>query len=252
VQRWALSDLNPLLWPLKSMANLAKANRAPRDNDGPMAITERWTAAMISASWDLYRDLRDASVETVFFRVYAPASLVTTAEDKFASEEPIDARNAGPVQEALSHIEEGDRMAALVRTALLLIKAGTGRRRFSSMKRIRELVGKDVGLIDLPADLARETIREQSYVVEFEPEKALAALPKLLLTQEDRRFTLKLLDRLEGRIEANPKQAALVNKIRRLLGRDRPITERPAEHPATLLKHGVTHRVRDLRHVKPS
>ena len=30
VQRWAVSDINPVLWPLKGMADWAKANRAPR------------------------------------------------------------------------------------------------------------------------------------------------------------------------------------------------------------------------------
>ena len=74
-QRWAVSDLNPFLWPLKGMADMVRANRAPRDNEGPMAAMERWTAAITSASWDLYRDLRDASVENTFFRTYGPASI---------------------------------------------------------------------------------------------------------------------------------------------------------------------------------
>jgi pimeloyl-ACP methyl ester carboxylesterase len=252
-QRWALSDLNPFLWPLKGMADLAKANRAPRDNDGLTAVTERWAAAITSASGDLYRDLRDASVETAFLRTYTAASLVATPEDKVSSEERVDPKSAGPVKEALSHIEEGNRTAAIVRTALLLMKAGTGRRRLSAMKRTRELVGRDVGLLDLPGDVAREIIREQSYIVEFEPKQALAALPKLLPTREDRRLTLDLLDRLESKIEANPKQAALVGEIRHLLGRDGPITRPTDDRSAKLVKHDeVTHRARDTRRTRPS
>jgi Protein of unknown function (DUF3141) len=252
-QRWALSDLNPFLWPLKGMADLVKANRAPRDNDGPTAMAERWAAAITSASGDLYRDLRDASVETAFLRTYTAASLVATPEDKVSSEERVDPKSAGPVKEALSHIEEGNRTAAIVRTALLLMKAGTGRRRLSAMKRTRELVGRDVGLLDLPGDVAREIIREQSYIVEFEPKQALAALPKLLPTREDRRLTLDLLDRLESKIEANPKQAALVGEIRHLLGRDGPITRPTDDRSAKLVKHDeVTHRARDTRRTRPS
>ena len=102
-------------------------------------------------------------------------------------QEPVDVRDTPLVKEALSHIEEGDRTKAIVRTALLLMKAGTGRRRLSAMKRARELVGKDVGLLDMPAEAARGIIREQSYIVDYEPEKALAALPKLLRTADDRR-----------------------------------------------------------------
>src|SRR5918993_809460 len=220
-QRWAVSDLNPFLWPLKGMADMVRANRAPRDNEGPMAAMERWTAAVTSASWDFYRDLRDASVENTFFRIYGSASMGMAAEDKEVdAEESIDARDAPLVKEALTHIEDGDRTKAMVRTALLLLKAGTGRRRLSAMKRARDLVGKDIGLLDMSTEAAREIIREQSYIVDFEPVKALVALPKLLRTSEDRRGLIDLLDRVEGRIEANAKQITLLGELRRLLSEE--------------------------------
>jgi hypothetical protein len=252
-QRWAVSDLNPFLWPLKGMADLMTANRAPRDHEGPGAMTERWAAAVISASLDLYRDLRDATVETAFFRTYGTASLAMTGEEKPA-EQIGAAKGSALVKEALSRIEEGDRTRAIARTALLLMKAGTGRRRLSAMKRVRELVGKDAGLLDLPADLAREIIREQSYIVELAPEQALAALPKLVTTRDDRRFTLGLLDRLEGEIEANPQQRALLGEIRRLLGQDGESTarsiKRRADPPAVLVE--VARRTRNIRNTRPN
>jgi pimeloyl-ACP methyl ester carboxylesterase len=249
-QRWAVSDLNPFLWPLKGLADLARAHRAPRDSEGPMAAMERCAATITSATWDLYRDLRDASVENTFFRTYSAAGLAAPAEAEDASpEKPVDFRGAGPVKEALSHIEEGTRTAAIVRTALLLMKAGTGRRRLSAMKRTRELVGKDVGLIDMPAEAAREIIREQSYIVDFEPERALAALPKLLSTPEDRRITLDLLARLEGKIEANPKQTALLGDIRRLLTPDRPITAKVAAEQSAAYE--AARRAREIRRTRP-
>jgi hypothetical protein len=250
-QRWALSDLNPFLWPLKGMADLARANRAPRDNEGPSAMTERWLAAMTSASWDLYRDLRDAAVENTFFRTYAPASLVATAEDK-GPREMIDAKGTALVKEALSRIAEGDRTSGIVRTALLLIKAGTGQRRLSAMKRVRELVGRDAGLLDMPADAAREIIREQSYIVDLEPEQALATLPRLLKTREDRRLTLDLLDRLESKIEASPQQTALLGEIRRRLAQGEAITVRPTAHLARSVKHEIARRTRNSRRTRPS
>ncbi|RDI58031.1 DUF3141 domain-containing protein [Microvirga subterranea] len=273
VQRWAVSDLNPFLWPLKGMADMAKANRAPRNDDGPMVAMERWAAAMTSASWDLYRDLRDAAVENTFFRTYGPAGIGLAAQGGEAvAEEPADVRNALLVKEALSHIEEGDRTKALVRAALLLMKAGTGRRRLSAMKRTRELVGQDIGLLDMPIEAAREIIREQSYIVDFEPVKALMALPKLLRTPEERRRLLDLLDHVEGRIEANEKQVTLLGEIRRLLAEEEtgdktggkakaePITvtlvERQADGrpvaAAKSAKHGATRRSGDTRRTRAS
>ena len=66
------------------------------------------------------------------------------------------------------------------------------------------------------------------------------ALPKLLRTSEDRRGLLDLLDRVEGRIEANAKQVTLLGEIRRLLSEDgtggeakaEPITVTLAENQA--------------------
>jgi hypothetical protein len=259
-QRWLVSDLNPFLWPLKGMADMVRANRVSRDKDGPMATMERRMATITSASWDFYRDLRDASVENTFFRTYGPISIAMAADVKDpALNDPVDVRSASRIKEALSHIEEGDETKAMVRTALLLMKAGTGRRRLSAMKRARDLVGGDIGLLDLSAEAAREIIREQSYIVDLEPVKALMALPKLLRTSEDRRRMLDLLTRLEGRVEANDKQVTLLDEIRRLLSevdaKGEPITLAPIgsqveEHPDAMTKKrpasraGDSHRTR--------
>jgi len=237
-QRWAVSDLNPFLWPLKGMADMARANRAARDSDGPAVMMERWMAAVTSASWDLYRDLRDAAVENTFFRLYSPASIGKAAEETGPAEEPFDARDAPRVKAALLRIDTGDWTSAVVRAVLLLMKAGTGRRRLSAMRRARELVGKEIGLLDMSAEVAREIIREQSYIVDFEPEKALAALPKLLPTAADRHMLLDLLHRLEGRIEANPKQVALKAEIRRLVT-DHQTAGKAKSEPITVLSSDV-------------
>jgi len=220
-QRWAVSDLNPFLWPLKGMAEMAKANRATRDDDSPAARMERWTAAMTSASWDLYRDLRDAAVENSFFRTYGPAGIgLTAAQSESVVEEPADLRDTPPVKEALARIGEGGRTEAMVRAVLLLMKAGTGRRRLSTMKRARELISQDLGLLDMTTDAARGLIREQSFIVDFEPVRALVALPRLLRNPVDRRSLLDMLDSLKARIEANDKQVSLMGEIRRLLSEE--------------------------------
>jgi pimeloyl-ACP methyl ester carboxylesterase len=262
-QRWALSDLNPFLWPLKGMAEWVKANRAPRSNDEAMSAMERCSAGITSAALDLYRDLRDASAENAFFRTYATTSLGAPVEESVSPGDPIDARGAEPVRDALARIEEGSRTDAMVRAALLLMKIGTGRRRLSAMKRARELVGKDAGLLDLPADAARKIIRQQSYIVDFEPERALSTLPNLLKTSEDRRVTLDVLARLESQIEANPQQIQLLGEIRHVLAKggsgneasSGPITvskleDAPAIRSAALERRGSAERARENRNAR--
>jgi hypothetical protein len=229
LQRWAISELNPGCKGLKEVAEMTKANRAARNDNGPAVAAERLGAALLSSSLDLYRDLRDATVENMFYRLYSTPSFIRDrrAEAMREPEEAIDVRASGMVAEALSHIEEGDRTSAAVRVGIMLVKAGTGRRRLSAMKRTRELVGGAVGLLDMPTEQAQRIIRQQSYIVDFEPEKALSTLPSLLASVEDRHFLLGILDQLEQKFDANPAQTKLIERIRILLSTGRASSPPP-------------------------
>ena len=141
VQRWAVSDLNPFLWPIKGVADMVRANRAPRDNDGLTAGNGAVDCrAHLRVMEPLSRPARCVLSKTVSSAPMARAGIGMAAAGQEAVEtEPGDVRNAPLVKEALSHIEDGDPTKAMVRAALLLMKAGTGRRRLSAMKRVREL-----------------------------------------------------------------------------------------------------------------
>jgi hypothetical protein len=234
-QRWALSDINPAFWPLKGMAELTKANRVVRDADNPFVAAETWAAAMVSASWDLYRDLRDASVEALFFQAYLPLSLFGRHEEVVAPS-LFDAKKSPAIQAALARIDQGSRIDGLVRMALLVMKAGTGLRRLSAMKEARELVGSDVGLVDMPAEQAQAIIRTQSFIVEYDAAGALATLPRLLGSAEDRRVALALLDRLQGRLEVNDAQRQLLATFDRLLAERHRDASVIANHPRSARK----------------
>ncbi|MBF9232437.1 DUF3141 domain-containing protein [Microvirga alba] len=251
VQRWAISDLNPFMLPLKTWAEFVQANRTPHGANGPAAGVEHWLATMTSASWDLFRELRDASVENTFFKTYAPASLVTRSEDAAASAAAGELPQSQAVREALAHIDEGGRTKAIVRMALLLRKIGFGQRRLSTMKQMREIVGEDVGLLDMPEDLAREIIREQSHIVDYQPQQALEALPKLLHTPEDRESALSIFERLATRIEATPGQIALFGEFRHLLGGEGTVQARTAmAHPMRTPKRESSHRARAAKRAR--
>ncbi|NIX77298.1 DUF3141 domain-containing protein [Microvirga terricola] len=231
VQRWALSDLNPFLAPLAPWAEFAKAGRAPRQETGPSAAWEHWLATMTSASWDLFRDLRDASVEAVFFSTYAPLSIAEAEAAPALLPAKESLRASKSVQEALSHIDEGGRMEAIVRMALLLRKIGPEQRRLSTIKQVRELVGHDVGLLAIPEDEARKVIRTQSHIVDYEPERALTGLTKLLRRADDRKSALAIFDNVATRIEMTPGQRALLEEFRQRLGGEDRTRARAAVPP---------------------
>jgi hypothetical protein len=217
VQRWAISDLNPWLAPLKGLADLTTANRTPRDEAGPSAATERWFATTLTASWDLYRQMRDAAVENMFFNTYGGLGLIAPAQSEDTAPVVSVDRHTPAISGPLARIEEGGFTAAAVRTGLLVARLGNRQRQLSTMKNIRELVGSDVGLLDLPVDDARALVQEQSYIVDYEPERALETLPKLLRSAEERQRLLDLLDQLARNVELNPEQRAFLPQFRRVL-----------------------------------
>jgi pimeloyl-ACP methyl ester carboxylesterase len=217
VQRWAISDLNPWLAPLKGLADLATVNRTPRNEAGPSAAAERWFAATLIASWDLYRQVRDAAVENMFFNTYGGLSLIVPAEAEDTAPAVSVDRHTPVISRALARIEEGGFTEAAVRIGLLVAQRGNRQRRLSAMKNIRELVGPDVGLLDLPVDDARGLIQEQSYIVDYEPERALQTLPMLVSSPGERQRLLDLLDQLARNVELNPEQRALLPEFTRVL-----------------------------------
>lgn len=220
MQRWAVSDLNPCLAPLGGLASLAAAHRTARDDTGPSVGAERWLATMTTSSLDLYRDLRDAAVENVFYNTYGSLGTALPERAAPAPAVPREARRAPAVRQALAHIEEGGFTDAAVRAALLAAKLGGRPRRLSTMKQMRTLVGADVGLLDMPADAARAIVQEQSHIVDYEPDRALRTLPKLLHTPAERQRILDILDRLVSQIEINTEQAAWLHELKSLLAPD--------------------------------
>ena len=128
VQYWALSDKNPFLWPLSHAAAMVKANRRPRADDNDNVRLERLASEYVSASLDLYRDLRDAASEAAFFEVYGNMLSLQMADEReeIRRKGKFDPRSIPAVREVLDTIEEGSAIEGLARIAMLISKAGSG------------------------------------------------------------------------------------------------------------------------------
>jgi hypothetical protein len=218
VQRWAFSDLNPAMAWLKPAAEAVKTARAPRDPQGVGARTERFQVEMASAMLDLYRELRDATAEQLFFQIYGTMTLAAPGLSGSAAVKENGAdRTREAVAAAMARIEAGGFKEGFIRTALLFSRAGTGRRRLSAMQRTRELLRQDTHFGGVTAEELRPIVVEQSLIVDEAPGKALATLPLLFRKDEDRELMLDTLDRLNGHLDLNDAQAELVAEIRELL-----------------------------------
>ena len=220
------SDRNPWFAWVAPMAEMVRGVRQPAPEDSPFKQAERAASTWISASLDYYRDIRDAASEALFFQTFGilfPA-LHPGMQKRAAkvADETVPPREQAVVQQALAAIEQGGYADALARAACLLARKGEP---------------LPLARVELKSQLAREyadllppltaqqwhTIRgRQELICRYEPEQALATLPKLLKSADDRERFVTLLDRLlaDARVtavRATPAQEAAYERIREAL-----------------------------------
>jgi hypothetical protein len=231
VQRWAFSDRNPFLAPLPALAEIAKMYRRPRSPDNIFRGAEHLYSEHISAALDLYRDLRDAVSEAAFYEVYGNLFSLSMAEQRAAIRRrtPFDARALPAVRQVLDEIDQGGLPEAIIRTGILIVKAGGGKRRLAQMEHTRALLAPTGVLHEIDEDHFRRLLHEETLVVEFEPKLAKASLPKLMHSASDRQKLNDIFDWLETEAGLDTRQQALLADLRKLVPRP-PGSQARARH----------------------
>jgi pimeloyl-ACP methyl ester carboxylesterase len=229
-QRWAVSDLNPWLAWLGPAAQTVKAQRKPLAADAPPRQWEKMGSEMISASLDYYREVRDAMSEAAFFQTYGNIFSLYLADRRETAERgaAADPRDLPVVRDALASIEEGGYAEAITRVAALLARRGEPLP-LARLALKKELLEDYAALLPkLTPDEWRRIRGEQDIIVRYEPESALATLPRLLADPADRERLLALARKLlaDERIQrsgASPEQLAMLKAIgERLNGATEP------------------------------
>jgi pimeloyl-ACP methyl ester carboxylesterase len=219
VQRWAVSDLNPWLGPLPALAAAVKAGRKAAPPDNPFRQVEHAASDALTATLDLYRDLRDAAMEALFFGIYGPAAILGAVGESAPEGPPSrrDPRELPLVRDALAAIGKGGypEGAALIGA---LVGRGAGKIPLHRLELVDRFIRGDEVLSRIPADLLRRIKAEQAVVAELEPERGLQALPKLLADPADRQRALALLDEAVAAAGLTPEQLAVVARVREVLG----------------------------------
>ncbi len=227
VQRWAWSDMNPWLSWLPPAAKAVKADRKPADATNAWREFEKAGASVLSASLDCCTALRDAATEALFFGVYANLFTLHLADRNRTREEAahaaVEPRDMPYVKQALAAIGEGGYAEAVARVAILLERRGEPL--LLSRLAMRDQLSKDYAdyLPPLPNDQWRRIRGEQEIIVQYEPDQAVATLPRLLADPADRARLLALIDALlaDERVRKDthtPQQASAMASIRSALG----------------------------------
>ncbi len=219
VQQWMFSDRNPFLWGVPTLAAMARAHRAPRAADNDVLRYERLHSALTRARLDLYRDLRDAGLEALFYQVYGNLLSLEMADERadYKRKTKFDPRGLPAVREVLDTIEHGSAVEGIVRIAMLITKAGRGTHRLSQMQRTRDILAPEGDIAHLTEDEQRRLLQEETIVVEFEPLRAKRSLPRVLRTAGERRRAHRFLDAVASGAHLGEEQRRVIAEIRALL-----------------------------------
>jgi pimeloyl-ACP methyl ester carboxylesterase/tellurite resistance protein len=218
-RRYMVSDLNPFMAPFAAAAERVRADRTPAAADNPFLALERAWADGVEAAIDNWRDWRDAAQEFAFHGVYGTLAAFGVTPEAVA--EPPEAAAAlsdiPDVQAALSRISQGGYAEAVVRMMILLAKARGGVRR-NRLARSQAMLTGEAPFAEMTSAARQALIREQTVVVEMAPEEALAALPLLLATSEERRRALDAVVAVAGpEEELGDRAGAMLMRLRGVL-----------------------------------
>ena len=220
-QRWMFSDVNPWLAWLAPAADAVRAQRKPARKDNVVAKAEKAASKAIGASLEYARAVRDAASEAMFFHTYGNVFSLYVADKREAEQSAapmLEARELPFVAEALAAIDHGGYAEALARVAAMLARSGEPLP-LTTLQLKQELMADYADLLPpIAADEWRRIRGEQEIIVRYEPEQALATLPKLLANPADRQKLVTLVrklladERVRGR-QPSPQQLSMIEHV---------------------------------------
>jgi hypothetical protein len=223
-----LSDENPLMGAVETMADQVRSDRRPAGADNPFLALQETMSEQIVAGLDAWRVMTESFAERMFLSVYgSPALQAAVGIDPSATRPP---RQAGKsplhrdlvqarIAELRSHIARGGPREALVRS---LVYVGMGRgsadeRGLAALRRLRASRDEKqrMSLAEFKA-----LVREQYFMLIVDPEAALAAIPGLLPSDANarRKAFATLRDVLSARGEIAGEAAERMRRIAALFG----------------------------------
>jgi pimeloyl-ACP methyl ester carboxylesterase/tellurite resistance protein len=216
-RRYLLSDLNPAMLPVAVAAAAIRATRRPAAADNPFRALETLWADSVERGFDLWRDWRDAWVETAFHAFYGTLAALGVAAAPLAAAEAAEPAESPEVRAALQRIAEGSYAEAVVRMLILLADARGGVRR-DRLARSNALLTGEPPFSELSSAARQALIREQRAIAAFAPERAIETLLALLTDAADRARALDAVAAVAGpEEEMDPPVRAMLERFRAVL-----------------------------------
>jgi pimeloyl-ACP methyl ester carboxylesterase len=199
-----LSDRNPLLLPVKALAESVRARRQKASADNPLLSLERAASSWLASALDGWGAMRGRLQEATFLTVYglpavqalagfSPGTSERRHAERDLSREIAEERSRSELR---TRYESGGFLEALAR-ALVYIRLPEGRideRGFAMLTSLRAEAPEEDrrSLTEL-----KQLLKEQFFLVRLDEERALESLPALLPPDpEKRRHGLGIVQRM--------------------------------------------------------
>jgi pimeloyl-ACP methyl ester carboxylesterase len=216
LQRWLQSDRNPAVQPVKVLAEQVRKQRQAASPENPFRQMERFGAGLVTQWWDGVRDVQNALIEWNFHVLWGAPHVQALGErmSKVVSEAPReDLRTLTAVQEALDRIGQGDFADGVVRMLIFLAHSRKEVRR-SRLERSNQMLLSTEPFASMKPKHRTRMIHKETLIVGYEPEEALATLPKLLRSEAERKQALELCEAIAGpREEMSHETIDMLNRL---------------------------------------
>jgi len=226
VTRYAFSDRNPFLLPLKTLVPIVKENRRPVPDDNLFLTMEKSFSVGMETMLNCYRDIRDDTQEFLFKCIYRNPWMKVL----FSGAQTEEIRQPAAVAKKregesdpserkrwLSAMEKGGFAQGIIRIMVAMAGADhiIDRREFVVSEKIVKANDKLRKL--KPSDF-RQMVKEQSRILETDKERALASLPKLLPSNDERIEAFEIARNIaDADFIMAEEEAVLLEKIKREL-----------------------------------
>ncbi|MEO1198706.1 MAG: DUF3141 domain-containing protein [Pseudomonadota bacterium] len=220
-QRTMWSSQNPVAAMLPGWAETVAQNRKPVDDSNPYLRMERLYADMIEQSFDLFRDMRDAAYELMFFGIYSSPFMHWLGQShafQRTRKDVTELRFLPEVEAALMNIDRGGFEEAVIRMLITLADARGAVRR-SRLERSAKVLSQDEPFKSLGPELRARLIHEQTLIVTFERDAAVNALTELLDDPDERKRAVDVVEFIAGPLEEmEPNTIHTLQLFREVLG----------------------------------
>lgn len=257
-QHYMFSHLNPFMAPVGQLAEWARENRRPAAPDNPLLKAQSMVSDSIVQSLNGWRDQRDSFAERLFLRVYdspllqALVGLAAPGEQArppHVRDEAFEALAEKRMAEIMSRVAEGGPREALFRI-LVYARRGEGafdERAFQMLRKVRD---EYPGAEHMSINQVRTVFREQVFLMMTDEAAALAALPRLLPGEQDRKDIVAIAERvLTAAGPLSPEQRGRLRQIEALLARkDAAGSESPVRVLSVTEGSSVAKAAAEIRH----